>query len=142
MAAAGVGLVEGVGRETQKHFAGERVVLRMQGREGGSNVEGVGRTGDTVEGDADRIESILGARALPRHGRDRTPGRREAVAVASVTVDEDLDFEQWVAEEGGPEAVVAMVDEVRRQADDGSLRGFSDKDEFLAHLGRRGRRSA
>lgn len=57
-------------------------------------------------------------------------------------MNEDLDFEQWVTEEGGPEAVVAMVDEVRRQADDGSLRGFSDKDEFLAHLGRSGRRSA
>jgi hypothetical protein len=58
------------------------------------------------------------------------------------TVNEDPDFDQWVTEEGGPEAVVAMVDQVRRQADDGSLRGFSDKDEFLAHLGRRGRRSA
>ncbi|MDQ6727487.1 MAG: hypothetical protein M3066_15150 [Actinomycetota bacterium] len=51
-------------------------------------------------------------------------------------------FEQWVKEEGGPEAVVAMVEDVKRQADDGLLRGFTNKDEFLAHLARRGRRSA
>ena len=47
-----------------------------------------------------------------------------------------------VANEGGPEAVVAIVDELRQQAAEGSLPGFTDKDEFLAYLGRRGRRSA
>jgi len=57
-------------------------------------------------------------------------------------VNDDLSFDQWVADEGGPEAVVAMVGDLRRQAADGSLRGFSDKDGFLAHLDRRGRRSA
>jgi hypothetical protein len=57
-------------------------------------------------------------------------------------VHNDPDFEQWVTDEGGPDAVLAMVDEVRRQAADGLLRGFTDKDEFLAHLGDRGRRSA
>ena len=51
-------------------------------------------------------------------------------------------FEQWVADEGGPEAVVTMVEEVRRQADEGVLTGFTDKDEFLAHVARPGRRSA
>lgn len=54
----------------------------------------------------------------------------------------DLSFEQWVANEGGPEAVVAIVDELRQQAAEGSLPGFTDKDEFLAYLGRRGRRTA
>jgi hypothetical protein len=57
-------------------------------------------------------------------------------------VHDDPDFEQWVKDEGGPEAVLALVEEVQRRAADGSLRGFTDKDEFLAHLGRRGRRSA
>ena len=57
-------------------------------------------------------------------------------------VDGEPSFEQWVADEGGPEAVVAMVDDVRRQADEGVLEGFTDKDEFLAHVSRRGRRSA
>jgi hypothetical protein len=141
-AAGGAGLVEGVGGETQKHFVGEGVVLRMQGSEGGSNGKGVGRVGDTPECAADRIESILGTRALPRrHRHDRTRCRTGA-AVARAPVSEDPDFQQWVTEEGGPDAVLAMVDEVRRQADDGSLRGFTDKDEFLAYPGRRGRRSA
>jgi len=59
-----------------------------------------------------------------------------------VTVDDDQDFEQWVMDEGGPEAVAAMVNGVRQQAADGSLRGFTDKNEFLAHVERRSRRSA
>lgn len=54
----------------------------------------------------------------------------------------DPSFEQWMEDEGGPEAVVAMVEDVRRQADEGVLPGFTDKLEFLAHLGHRGRRSA
>ena len=62
--------------------------------------------------------------------------------VPSVAVHDDLSFEQWVAKEGGPEAVVAIVEELRQQAAEGSLPGFTDKDEFLAHLERRGRRSA
>ena len=57
-------------------------------------------------------------------------------------VHDESTFEQWVADEGGPEAVVAMIDEVRRQAAEGLLPGFTDKDMFLAHLGRPGRQSA
>jgi predicted RNA polymerase sigma factor len=59
-----------------------------------------------------------------------------------VAVHDDPSFEQWVANEGGPEAVVAIVEELQQQAADGSLPAFTDKDEFLAHLERRGRRSA
>jgi len=51
-----------------------------------------------------------------------------------LAVREDPSFEQWVADEGGPAAVVAMVDEVRGQATEGVLRGFSDKDAYLPHL--------
>jgi len=43
---------------------------------------------------------------------------------------------------GGPEAVVAIVETIRRQVADGSLVGFTDKDEFQAHLRRSDRRSA
>ncbi len=57
-------------------------------------------------------------------------------------VDEDPSFEQRVADEGGPEAVVAMVDEVRRQAAEGVIPGFNDKYTYLAHVERRDRRSA
>lgn len=57
-------------------------------------------------------------------------------------VSADQSFDQWVRDEGGPEAVVAMVEDVKRQADEGLLPGFSDKEEFLTHLVRRGRRSA
>jgi hypothetical protein len=35
-----------------------------------------------------------------------------------------------------------MVDDVKRQADEGLLPGFTDKEEFLTHLVRRGRWSA
>jgi hypothetical protein len=35
-----------------------------------------------------------------------------------------------------------MVDAIRRQVADGSLVGFTDKEEFLAHLRRGDRRSA
>lgn len=62
--------------------------------------------------------------------------------VPSVAVHDDSDFEQWVEDEGGPEAVLTMIEEIRRQAADGSLRGFTNKDEFLAYLPSRGRRSA
>lgn len=66
----------------------------------------------------------------------------EASAPTIDVVDGESSFDQWVADEGGPEAVVAMVEDVRRQADEGLLKGFTDKDEFLAHVTRRGRRSA
>jgi hypothetical protein len=55
---------------------------------------------------------------------------------------DDVSFEQWVAEEGGPEAVVKMVADLRRQVDEGLVPGFTDKDEFLGYLRRGGRRSA
>jgi len=55
---------------------------------------------------------------------------------------DDSSFEQWVTDLGGPEAVAAMVDAIRRQVADGSLVGFTDKEEFLAHLRRSDRRSA
>jgi hypothetical protein len=54
---------------------------------------------------------------------------------------ENSDFDQWVMGEDGRKPY-SHVDEVRRQAADGSLRGFTDNDEFLTHLERRGRRSA
>lgn len=60
----------------------------------------------------------------------------------SPTPDDDPSFDQWVSDLGGPEAVVAMVETVRRQVADGSLVGFTDKDEFLAHLRRSDGRSA
>jgi len=69
-------------------------------------------------------------------------GLAEGGAGTIMGVNDDPTFDQWVTDEGGPEGVVAMVDDLRRQADDGVLPGFSDKDEFLAHLERRDRRSA
>jgi len=57
-------------------------------------------------------------------------------------VTDGADFDQWVEDQGGPEAVLTMIEDVRRQAADGSLRGFTDKDEFLAHLASGRRRSA
>ena len=55
---------------------------------------------------------------------------------------DDEGFEQWVSNEGGPEAVAEMVADLRRQVDDGLLPAFTDKDDFLAHITRYGRRSA
>ncbi|HUP70301.1 MAG TPA: hypothetical protein VM142_10865 [Acidimicrobiales bacterium] len=54
----------------------------------------------------------------------------------------DDSFDDWVAEVGGPEAIVAMVDDLRRQVDEGLLPGFTNREDFLAHLGRPSRRSA
>jgi len=51
-------------------------------------------------------------------------------------------FDEWVVQEGGPEAVVEMVSRLRRQIDEGTLLGFTDKDAFLEHLRRVDRRSA
>jgi hypothetical protein len=67
---------------------------------------------------------------------------RVVALVPSPSVDDDSDFAQWVEDQGGPEAVLMMIEDVRRQAADGSLRGFTNKDEFLAHLASRSRRSA
>jgi hypothetical protein len=53
-------------------------------------------------------------------------------------VDDDRSFDQWVVDEGGPEAVVAMVEDVRHQVDEGLLQGFTDKDEYLNRPGIRG----
>lgn len=54
----------------------------------------------------------------------------------------DYDFDQWVADEGGPDAVVEMIADLRRKIEDGLLPGFTSKDDFFAHLGRPGRQSA
>ncbi len=70
------------------------------------------------------------------------PGSVQVAPYHRMMVQDDSSFEQWVTDQGGPEAVVAMVEDTRRQADEGSLRGFTDKDEFLAYLERHGRRSA
>jgi len=44
------------------------------------------------------------------------------------------DFDRWVADEGGPEAVVAMIAELRRQIDSGDLPGFTNRDDLEACL--------
>jgi len=50
-------------------------------------------------------------------------------------------LDEWQAEMGD-EAVAAAVEAARAQIADGSLRGFSDKDEFLEYLQGPRRRSA
>lgn len=55
---------------------------------------------------------------------------------------DDEGFEQWVSDEGGPEAVAETVADLRRQVDAGLVPAFTDKDEFLAHIRRHGRRPA
>lgn len=54
----------------------------------------------------------------------------------------DDDFDAWVTEQGGPEAVAELVGDFRRSIDDGSVPGFTSPDEFRSHLARRARRSA
>lgn len=79
-----------------------------------------------------RHRSVAGGERFGQRGS-------ETALVQSLAVHEGPGFERWVADEGGPEAVVAIIEDVRRQAAEGLLAGFTDKDEFLA---RRGRRSA
>lgn len=50
-------------------------------------------------------------------------------------------LDEWRTEVGD-EAVAAAVEAARAQIADGSLRGFSDKDEFLEYLQGARRRSA
>jgi hypothetical protein len=50
-------------------------------------------------------------------------------------------LDEWRAEVGD-EAVAAAVDSARAQIADGSLRGFSDKDELMEYLRSTRRRSA
>ncbi len=54
----------------------------------------------------------------------------------------DDSFDDWVAKVGGPEAVVEIVDDLRRQVDEGLLPGLTNREDFLAYLGRPSRRSA
>lgn len=82
-------------------------------------------------------------------GQSRTPASAKQAAasnragtVAVMAGTNDDDFDQWVADQGGPEAVAAIVADVRQQVQDGTLPGFTDQAEFLAHLRRRDRRSA
>ncbi len=55
---------------------------------------------------------------------------------------DDEGFEQWVADEGGPEAVAQMVAELRRQVAAEDIPAFTDKDEFLTYIKSRDRRPA
>lgn len=55
---------------------------------------------------------------------------------------DDEGFERWVADEGGPEAVGKMIADLRREVDAGQVPGFTDKDQFLAYIKSRDRRSA
>lgn len=50
-------------------------------------------------------------------------------------------LDEWLAEVGY-DGVAAAVDSARAQITDGSLRGFSDKDELLEYLQGSHRRSA
>ncbi len=55
---------------------------------------------------------------------------------------DDEGFEQWVADEGGPEAVTKMVADLRLDVEAGRLPSFTDKDQFLAYIQSHDRRSA
>lgn len=57
----------------------------------------------------------------------------------------DASLDEWVAEMGGEEVFVAMIEDTKRRAADGSLPGFHDErslSEFLEHLGRGNRQPA
>jgi hypothetical protein len=47
--------------------------------------------------------------------------------------DNDCDFDRWVAEKGGAEAVGAMIEDTKRRVADGTLPTFLDKEALLAH---------
>lgn len=51
-------------------------------------------------------------------------------------------LDEWRAEVGDDAVAAAAVEAARAQIADGSLRGFSDKDELLDYLQRSHRRSA
>lgn len=48
-------------------------------------------------------------------------------------------LDEWIAEIG-EEGVAAVIEEARRQIEDGSVPGFTDKDQFLAYIQRGHRR--
>jgi hypothetical protein len=50
-------------------------------------------------------------------------------------------LDEWIAEVG-EEGVAAVVEEARRQIEDGSTPGFTDMEQFWAYIDRRRRRSA
>jgi hypothetical protein len=59
-----------------------------------------------------------------------------------MATDDDAGFDEWVTDQGGPEAVAAIVAGVQREVEAGVLPGFTDKETFLAYLRRRDRRPA
>ncbi|MGI9032110.1 MAG: hypothetical protein ACR2HY_00175 [Acidimicrobiales bacterium] len=50
-------------------------------------------------------------------------------------------LDEWIAEDGA-ESVRAVIVDAERRIADGSLRGFTDRDEFFAFMRREHRRSA
>jgi hypothetical protein len=50
-------------------------------------------------------------------------------------------LDEWIAEIG-EEGVAAVIEEARRQIEDGSLPGFTDMERFWAYIDSRRRRSA
>jgi len=93
-------------------------------------------------GHGDRYEPAFDVGMMAKGQLGPGQARVQVALYHRVVVQDDSSFEQWVTDQGGPEAVVAMVEDTRRQANEGLLRGFTDKDEFLAYLERHGRRSA
>ncbi len=64
---------------------------------------------------------------------------------SDIAANEDPEFDRWVVEMGGEEAVVAMIEDTRRRAAEGTLRGFHDEasyGQFLKDLGPGRRQSA
>ena len=50
-------------------------------------------------------------------------------------------LDEWITS-AGEEAVVAAVEDARRRIEEGATPGFTDKEQFLEHLGRARHRSA
>ncbi len=55
---------------------------------------------------------------------------------------DNASFDKWIAEMGGEEAFVAMIEDTKRRAADGSLPGFTDAQSLLAYWNRGRRQSA
>jgi hypothetical protein len=59
-----------------------------------------------------------------------------------MALQEDDDFDRWVAEKGGPEAVVDIIEDIKRRVAEGSLPVFREKEALVAYWAAGRRQSA
>jgi hypothetical protein len=104
---------------------------------------GVG--GVSVDRARSRQSEPPAGRLRAEHGRDRlaaSPVEARVRIRGVVLQDHDDEFDRWVVAKGGPEAVVAMIEDIKRRVAEGSLPAFWEEEPLLEYWAGGRRQSA